>query len=88
MFSKDAEITHEAVIKKLMEIISVRGKKGTDRSAQLSLLEELRTIASAKTLGTAMDIKIMFHIVASIFDYNPNIATCMRPEMWDKYVFL
>lgn len=84
MFSKDAEVTHENVLKKLSEIISVRGKKGTDRSGQLNLLEELRNIAKAKSLGTAMDIKILFHIVASIFDYNPNIATCMKPDMWDK----
>ncbi|KAI0212557.1 Eukaryotic translation initiation factor 3 subunit C [Lamellibrachia satsuma] len=86
MFSKDAEVTHENVLKKLSEIISVRGKKGTDRSGQLNLLEELRNIAKAKSLGTAMDIKILFHIVASIFDYNPNIATCMKPDMWDKCV--
>ena len=42
MFSKDAEITHEAVIKKLAEITAARGKKGTDRSQMIELLIELR----------------------------------------------
>lgn len=35
MFQKDQEITHEAVTKKLVEIISVRGKKGTKRGDQV-----------------------------------------------------
>ena len=38
MFSKDQEITHEAVNKKLSEIVSARGKKGTDRNTQIELL--------------------------------------------------
>lgn len=31
MFEKDSEITPEAVIKKLNELLAARGKKGTDR---------------------------------------------------------
>ena len=38
MFSKDQEITHEAVNKKLSEIVSARGKKSTDRNTQIDLL--------------------------------------------------
>ena len=38
MFSKDQEITHEAVNKKLSEIVSARGKRGTDRNTQIDLL--------------------------------------------------
>lgn len=37
MFGKDEDITHEAVMKKLSEIIAVRGKKGTKRSEQVCL---------------------------------------------------
>ena len=83
MFSKDAEITHEAVLKKLVEILAARGKKATDRSEQMDMLAELRGIAANKNLGSAMDVKILFNICAAIYDYNPNIATCMKPEMWD-----
>ena len=35
-----------------------------------------------------MNVKIMFNIIASIFDYNPNVATCMKPEMWKRLVSL
>ena len=87
LFAKDAEINLESVLKKLFEITSSRGKKGTDRSGQLGLLQELRSIAAGKSLGAALDIKILFNIVASVFDYNPNLATCMRPELWEQYVW-
>lgn len=83
MFSKDAEINHEAVLKKLLEILAARGKKATDRSEQMDMLGELRIIADANNLGPAMDVKILFNICAAIYDYNPNIATCMKPEMWE-----
>ncbi|XP_070204954.1 eukaryotic translation initiation factor 3 subunit C-like isoform X3 [Littorina saxatilis] len=83
MFAKDQEINHEAVNKKLFEIVAARGKKGTDRSQMIELLQELKTVADANNLGPAMHVKILFNIVAAIFDYNPNIATCMRSEMWE-----
>ena len=35
MFQKDQDITHEAITKKLLEIIAVRGKKGTKRGDQV-----------------------------------------------------
>lgn len=83
MFSKDTEVNHEAVCKKLLEIIAARGKKGTNRQEQIELLKELYSIAEANNLGYAMSVKIGFNIVAAIFDYNPNIATCMKPDMWE-----
>lgn len=83
MFPKDTEVNHEAVCKKLVEIIAARGKKGTDRQEQIELLKELYTISETNNLGRAMAVKIGFNIIAAIFDYNPNIATCMKPEMWE-----
>ncbi|KAL4224197.1 Eukaryotic translation initiation factor 3 subunit C [Mactra antiquata] len=83
MFPKDTEVNHEAVNKKLVEIIAARGKKGTDRQEQIELLKELASIAETNNLGRAMAVKIGFNIIAAIFDYNPNIATCMRQEMWE-----
>ena len=88
MFAKDTEITHALVIKKLNEIVSARGKKGTNRKEQIELLRELRTIADQHNLGPAMDMKVLFNITAAIYDYNPNVATCMKPDMWAKYVFI
>ncbi|XP_005093913.1 eukaryotic translation initiation factor 3 subunit C isoform X2 [Aplysia californica] len=83
MFAKDQEITVEAVCKKLAEIVAMRGKKGTDRSMMIELLRELKTIAENANLGKAIQVKICFSIMAAIYDYNPNIATCMKSEMWE-----
>lgn len=84
MFAKDAEINHQLVVKKLSEILAARGKKGTDRNEQIEMLHELLSISNANNLGPAMEAKIMFALITAIFDYNPNIATCMRSEMWQK----
>lgn len=84
MFAKDAEINHQVVLKKLNEIMAARGKKGTDRSEQIELLCELLTISQSHNLGPGFELKIAFAIVSAIFDYNPNIATCMKLEMWHK----
>nr|KAI8738451.1 eukaryotic translation initiation factor 3 subunit C-like; partial [Biomphalaria glabrata] len=84
MFAKDQEITVEAVVKKLNEIIAMRGKKGTDRSVMIEMLRELKTIAEANNLGKPVMVKICFNIMAAIYDYNPNIATCMKNDMWEN----
>ena len=84
MFDKDAEITHELVIKKLREIMAARGKKRTNRKEQIELLQELYNIAEEHNLGIGMTVKIKFAIVAAIFDYNPKISAAMKPEYWEK----
>lgn len=84
MFAKDAEINHTVVMKKFNEILAARGKKGTDRSEQIDLLIELLSVCHSHNLGIGMELKIQFAIVAAIYDYNPNIATCMKADMWQK----
>lgn len=84
MFTKDTEVNTEAVIKKLHEIEGARGKKGTDRNEQIDLLIELRKIAQLNNLGTPLDVMVGFHVLGAMYDYNPNIATCMRSSMWNK----
>lgn len=84
MFAKDQEITIDAVVKKLNEICAMRGKKGTDRSMMIEMLQELKQISEAHNLGAAVSVKICFNIMAAIYDYNPNIATCMKSDMWEK----
>ena len=37
-------------------------------------------------LGAGMTVKLLFNIISSIFDYNPNVATCMKAEMWQEWV--
>ncbi|XP_075580854.1 LOW QUALITY PROTEIN: eukaryotic translation initiation factor 3 subunit C-like [Pelecanus crispus] len=84
MFAKGTEINHAVVVKKLNEILQARGKKGTDRAAQIELLQLLVGIANENNLGVALEVKIKFNIIASLYDYNPNLATYMKPEMWQK----
>lgn len=84
MFSKDVEINHDVVFKKLAELVSARGKKGTDRNVQIEMLMELREISKTHNLGDATDCKMLFSIISAVFDYNPNIATSMKEDMWEK----
>uniref|UniRef100_UPI00358E5102 eukaryotic translation initiation factor 3 subunit C-like n=1 Tax=Myxine glutinosa TaxID=7769 RepID=UPI00358E5102 len=84
MFVKGTEINHAVVLKKLVEIMQARGKKGTDRIGQVEMLNELNHISEQHDLGPATTIKIKFNITSSLFDYNSNLAACMKPEMWKK----
>lgn len=87
MFAKDAEITPEAVLRKLSEVVAARGKKRTDRREQIELLHELLLISEAHNLGLGLRVKIKMSIISSIFDYNPKVSDAMKPEIWSKYVY-
>uniref|UniRef100_A0A7N8XXK9 Eukaryotic translation initiation factor 3 subunit C n=1 Tax=Mastacembelus armatus TaxID=205130 RepID=A0A7N8XXK9_9TELE len=84
MFAKGTEINTAVVVKKLNEILQARGKKGTDRAAQIELLHALAAIAAENNLGQGILVKIKFNIIASLYDYNPNLAAFMKPDMWKK----
>lgn len=84
MFEKDAEISIPLVLAKLNEIMSVRGKKRTDRRLQIDLLFELKDIAEQNDLGNAISVKILFNIISAIFDYNQKISEPMKLEYWSK----
>uniref|UniRef100_H3DCM4 Eukaryotic translation initiation factor 3 subunit C n=1 Tax=Tetraodon nigroviridis TaxID=99883 RepID=H3DCM4_TETNG len=84
MFAKGTEINVPVVVKKLNEILQARGKKGTDRAAQIELLHALAAIANENNLGQGVLVKIKFNIIASLYDYNPNLAAFMKPDMWKK----
>ncbi|XP_048026941.1 eukaryotic translation initiation factor 3 subunit C isoform X2 [Megalobrama amblycephala] len=84
MFAKGTEINTAVVIKKLNEILQARGKKGTDRAAQIELLHSLAGISNENNLGEGILVKIKFNIIASLYDYNPNLAAFMKADMWKK----
>uniref|UniRef100_A0A6B2EJX9 Eukaryotic translation initiation factor 3 subunit C n=1 Tax=Phlebotomus kandelakii TaxID=1109342 RepID=A0A6B2EJX9_9DIPT len=84
MFSKDAEIDVNLVLQKLIEIMSARGKKRTDRRMQIEMLYELMEIAEQHNLGEAMAVKIRFNIISAVFDYNPKISEPMKTDLWSK----
>uniref|UniRef100_A0A8C1B4X1 Eukaryotic translation initiation factor 3 subunit C n=1 Tax=Cyprinus carpio carpio TaxID=630221 RepID=A0A8C1B4X1_CYPCA len=79
MFAKGTEINSAVVIKKLTEILQARGKKGTDRAAQIELLHALSGISNENNLGQGILVKIKFNIIASLYDYNTNLAAFMKP---------
>uniref|UniRef100_A0A8C4DXQ8 Eukaryotic translation initiation factor 3 subunit C n=1 Tax=Dicentrarchus labrax TaxID=13489 RepID=A0A8C4DXQ8_DICLA len=66
MFAKGTEINVPVVVKKLNEILQARGKKGTDRAAQIELLHALANIAAENNLGQGIMVKIKFNIIASL----------------------
>uniref|UniRef100_A0A6Q2YWB5 Eukaryotic translation initiation factor 3 subunit C n=1 Tax=Esox lucius TaxID=8010 RepID=A0A6Q2YWB5_ESOLU len=84
MFAKGTEINTTVVVKKLNEILQARGKKGTDRAAQIELLHALANISNENNLGEGILVKIKFNIIASLYDYNPNLAAFMKADMWKK----
>ena len=84
MFAKDAEINHQVMSKKLVEVLAMRGKKRIDRTDQIDMLTELHIISEQHNLGPALSVKIQFGIISAIFDYNSNINSCMKSEMWEK----
>lgn len=86
MFAKDSDIDAALVVKKLGEISAARGRKRTDRRAQLELLHELRTVAAQHNLGDALQLKLRAATVASLFDYNPKVSDAMKPEYWSRLV--
>merc|ERR1711970_880876 len=82
----DAEITHDLVIKKLLEITAARGKKKTNRKEQIELLTELYTISGDNNLGPGILVKIKFAIISALFDYNPKLSDAMKVESWEKCI--
>ncbi|XP_026314262.1 eukaryotic translation initiation factor 3 subunit C [Hyposmocoma kahamanoa] len=86
MFAKDSDIDAALVVKKLGEISAARGRKRTDRRAQLELLHELRTVAQQHNLGDALQLKLRAATVAALFDYNPKVSDAMKPEYWSRLV--
>lgn len=48
------------------------------RAAQIELLHALANIANENNLGQGVLVKIKFNIIASLYDYNPNLAAFMK----------
>lgn len=50
----------------------------SDRAAQIELFHALAGIANENNLGQGILVKIKFNIIASLYDYNPNLAAFMK----------
>jgi len=77
---KEIEWTTDMINKKLKEIVSNRGRRGTDRQASVGLLEELIT----KVKTAPKKIEIMVHLISCLFDSNPNMLSHLATPVWKK----
>lgn len=55
------------------------------RAAQIELLNLLVGISEENNLGQGVAVKIKFNIVASLYDYNPNLAAFMKVAPCSEY---
>ena len=77
---KEKEWTADQINKKLKEIISGRGKRGTDRMESVRQLEDLMLKVKTGSKRT----EIMVHLISCLFDSNPNMLTFLHVDTWKK----
>ncbi|KAJ3107941.1 Translation initiation factor 3 subunit c [Physocladia obscura] len=77
--AKVIEVTPENLYKRLQELILARGKKSTDKVAQIEHLSRLLDIA----VTPHMKIQVLLALIPSQFDYNPLSTGGFLPtEYW------
>ncbi|TKR93213.1 hypothetical protein L596_007709 [Steinernema carpocapsae] len=84
LFDPKTEITGEVVLKKLVEIVSARGRLSTNRKNHVRSLQDLFKIADDHKLGAGILTKIMFAIVSALFELNVRMSDSMDFESWMK----
>lgn len=78
LFDPKQEVTHDAMINKIEEVMASRGRLGTNRKHHVRQLQELYRIAEEKKLGAGLLIKLLFNIVSSLFELNAKISDFME----------
>lgn len=67
LFGKEkVEVEAEVIAKKRDQLVDMKGKKGTDRSEQVNLLQYLLDISETAGLGTIMISLLYMYIVDSV----------------------
>jgi len=84
MFAKESEINHSNVLKKLIEVLAMRGKKRADRSDQTDMLLELLNISRQYKLGPAIEIRIILGLISSLLEYNPSVLEHIKISVWEE----
>ncbi|KDQ57546.1 hypothetical protein JAAARDRAFT_35256 [Jaapia argillacea MUCL 33604] len=75
---KTMQFTSEGIFKGLQLVQEARGKKNTDRSEQIRILEKLLGVA----VTSYQRIRVLLALVSSRFDYNASAATHMPASAW------
>lgn len=75
---KAMHFTPESIFKNLQMVQEARGKKNTDRTEQVRILEKLLEVA----VTTYQRIRVLLALISSRFDYNASTATHMPIDIW------
>ncbi|KAI0779679.1 eukaryotic translation initiation factor 3 subunit 8 [Fomes fomentarius] len=75
---KGIQFTPESIFKNLQVIQEARGKKNTDRTEQIRILEKLLEVS----VTPYQRIRVLLALIASRFDYNSSVATHMPIDLW------
>ncbi|PAV62509.1 hypothetical protein WR25_00139 [Diploscapter pachys] len=84
LFEPRQEVTHEVMIKKFNEIMATRGRLGTNRKQYVKTLEELLKISNEKKLGNGIAAKMMFNIIAALYELNTKINDYLDFDVFKK----
>eukprot|EP00698_Gefionella_okellyi_P002932 TRINITY_DN12778_c0_g1_i1.p1 TRINITY_DN12778_c0_g1~~TRINITY_DN12778_c0_g1_i1.p1 ORF type:complete len:938 (+),score=232.07 TRINITY_DN12778_c0_g1_i1:65-2878(+) len=75
---KEIDWTPDYIKTKLRELLAARGRKGTDRNAQIAQLKDLADHSIEPTLK----IDVLISLIASLFDSASTLATHMPSALW------
>ncbi|KAH9445475.1 hypothetical protein MJO28_012679 [Puccinia striiformis f. sp. tritici] len=75
---KSFSFSPDSIFKTLQSVLEARGKKNTDRTEQLMILDKLLSISTT----TYQRIRVLLALISSQFDYNPAITTHLSTEAW------
>jgi translation initiation factor 3 subunit C len=84
MFAKESEINHQNVLKKLVEVLAMRGKKRADKSDQTEMMLELLNISRQYQLGPAIEVRIILGLISSLLEYNPSVLDHIKIGVWEE----
>lgn len=84
MFAKESEINHQNVLKKLVEVLAMRGKKRADKSDQTEMMLELLNITKQYHLGSGIEIRIILGLISSLLEYNPVVLDHIKIGVWEE----
>ena len=76
----EEELTPSAIQKRALEIVSSRGRKGSDPKKLLRQLEDLAGVASR--FGPRVEIPVLFHVITAQFDTQRTIDDYMETPVW------
>ena len=72
------QFTPESIFKHLRSILESRGKKNTDRTEQIKIMEKLNDVAATPY----QKIKVLLTLISARFDLGSGILTSMPLEHW------